>query len=237
MLDGAAARSAAGRRAPERAGRDDPRGGRRALSRTWSSERLGSLAASDDPFVARNDAAWRGGAFVYVPAGKRLEMPAQIAAVHDADNAALGFRTLIVLEEWRRGRGLGAVARHRPRAGRPLQHGHRDPGRPRRQPALRHRPGPGRKQLGLRHPARRGRARRDPRLGRARLRLLARQGADGDPAGGPGLHGPGDRRLRRQRQPAPRLRHHPGARRPQHHLRPRLPRGSGASRRRRSGAA
>ena len=62
-------------------------------------ERLGSLVASDDPFVARNDAAWRGGAFVYVPAGQRLEVPAQIAAVHDADQAALGFRTLIVIEE------------------------------------------------------------------------------------------------------------------------------------------
>ena len=62
-------------------------------------ERLGSLVASDDPFVARNDAAWRGGAFVYVPAGQRLEMPAQIEAIHDADRAALGFRTLIVLEE------------------------------------------------------------------------------------------------------------------------------------------
>jgi Fe-S cluster assembly protein SufD len=62
-------------------------------------ERLGSLVASDDPFVARNDAAWRGGAFIYVPAGQRLEAPAQIAAVHDADHAALGFRTLIVIEE------------------------------------------------------------------------------------------------------------------------------------------
>ena len=61
--------------------------------------RLGSLAPRDDPFVARNDAAWRGGAFVYVPAGERLEGPAQIAAVHDADGVALGFRTLIVLEE------------------------------------------------------------------------------------------------------------------------------------------
>jgi Fe-S cluster assembly protein SufD len=62
-------------------------------------ERLGSLVASDDPFVARNDAAWRGGAFVYVPAGQRLETPAQIEAIHDADRAALGFRTLIVVEE------------------------------------------------------------------------------------------------------------------------------------------
>ncbi|MGA8217234.1 MAG: Fe-S cluster assembly protein SufD [Solirubrobacterales bacterium] len=62
-------------------------------------ERLGSLVASDDPFVARNDAAWRGGAFVYVPAGRRLGAPVQIEAIHDADQAALGFRTLIVLEE------------------------------------------------------------------------------------------------------------------------------------------
>jgi len=63
------------------------------------AEKLGSLAAPEDPFVARNDAAWRGGAFVYVPAGKRLEEPAQIAAVHDTEGAAIGFRTLIVLEE------------------------------------------------------------------------------------------------------------------------------------------
>ena len=63
------------------------------------AEKLGSLASSDDPFVARNDAAWRGGAFVYVPAGKRLDLPVQIAAVHDTDGAAIAFRSLIVLEE------------------------------------------------------------------------------------------------------------------------------------------
>src|SRR5262249_55504821 len=62
-------------------------------------ERLGSLVAADDPFVARNDAAWRGGAFVYVPAGTVLESPVQIEAIHDADGAALGFRTLVVIEE------------------------------------------------------------------------------------------------------------------------------------------
>jgi Fe-S cluster assembly protein SufD len=63
------------------------------------AEKLGSLAPTDDPFVARNDAAWRGGAFVYVPRGQRLEAPAQIAAVHDTEDIAIGFRTLIVLEE------------------------------------------------------------------------------------------------------------------------------------------
>jgi Fe-S cluster assembly protein SufD len=62
-------------------------------------ERLGSLVEPDDPFVARNDAAWRGGAFVYVPAGTVLEAPAQIEAIHDAERAALGFRTLVVIEE------------------------------------------------------------------------------------------------------------------------------------------
>jgi Fe-S cluster assembly protein SufD len=62
-------------------------------------ERLGALVESDDPFVARNDAAWRGGAFIYIPAGAQLQAPAQIEAVHDADRAALGFRSLIVLEE------------------------------------------------------------------------------------------------------------------------------------------
>jgi Fe-S cluster assembly protein SufD len=62
-------------------------------------ERLGSLVATNDPFVARNDAAWRGGAFVYVPAGRVLEAPVQIEAIHDAERAALGFRTLIVVEE------------------------------------------------------------------------------------------------------------------------------------------
>ena len=62
-------------------------------------EMLGSLAPGDDPFVARNDSAWRGGALVYVPRGKRLEAPALIAAVQDAEATALSFRTLIVLEE------------------------------------------------------------------------------------------------------------------------------------------
>ncbi len=62
-------------------------------------EMLGALAPGDDPFVARNDGAWSGGALVYVPRGKRLEAPALITAVQDADESALSFRTLIVLEE------------------------------------------------------------------------------------------------------------------------------------------
>ena len=71
--------------------------------------RLGSIAAADDPFVARNDAAWKGGAFVYVPKNQKLEEPAQIAAVHHADQAAIGFRTLIVLEEGARDYAAGEL--------------------------------------------------------------------------------------------------------------------------------
>ncbi|CAN5587464.1 Fe-S cluster assembly protein SufD [soil metagenome] len=70
-----------------------------ALYPSLVGKHLGSLAGADDPFVARNDAAWRGGAFVYVPKGKSLPEPAQIAAIHDSDGIAIGFRTLIVLDE------------------------------------------------------------------------------------------------------------------------------------------
>ena len=59
-------------------------------------EMLGALAPADDPFVARNDGAWRGGALVYVPRGRRLEAPALISAVQDADGAALSFRTRLL---------------------------------------------------------------------------------------------------------------------------------------------
>ncbi len=60
---------------------------------------LGSVVRADDPFVARNDSAWSGGSFVYVPRGKRLEHPAVVTAVQDAEHTALNWRTLIVLEE------------------------------------------------------------------------------------------------------------------------------------------
>ena len=60
---------------------------------------LGTVVASDDPFVARNERGWSGGAFVYVPRGKRLDAPALITAVQEATGSALNWRTLIVLEE------------------------------------------------------------------------------------------------------------------------------------------
>ena len=60
---------------------------------------LGTLVAADDPFVARNDAAWQGGAFVYVPRGTILEAPILLSAVQAAGGSTLHRRTLIVLEE------------------------------------------------------------------------------------------------------------------------------------------
>jgi Fe-S cluster assembly protein SufD len=62
-------------------------------------ERLGSLVPVDDPFVARNEAAWRDGVLVYVPSGVRLSEPVQIELPLDASGAAIDWRTLIVLED------------------------------------------------------------------------------------------------------------------------------------------
>ena len=60
---------------------------------------LGTVVASDDPFVARNERGWTGGVFVHVPRGKRLEAPALVTAVQEAAGTSLNWRTLIVLEE------------------------------------------------------------------------------------------------------------------------------------------
>ena len=60
---------------------------------------LGSIVAADDPFVARNDAGWTGGAFVYVPRGVELETPIVVTVVQSQAATALHFRTLVVLEE------------------------------------------------------------------------------------------------------------------------------------------
>jgi len=62
-------------------------------------EWLGSLVPVDDPFVARNEAIWRNGVLVHVPRGVRLEKPIRIEVAIDDDRAAVGWRTLVVLEE------------------------------------------------------------------------------------------------------------------------------------------
>ncbi len=61
-------------------------------------EQLGSLVPVEDPFVARNEAGWSDGVLVHVPAGVKLEEPIQVEVLVDTA-AALGWRTLIVLEE------------------------------------------------------------------------------------------------------------------------------------------
>jgi Fe-S cluster assembly protein SufD len=62
-------------------------------------ERLGSLVAMEDPFVARNEAGWRDGVLVHVPRGVRVSDPIRVTVPLDEDGAAVAWRTLIVLEE------------------------------------------------------------------------------------------------------------------------------------------
>ena len=61
--------------------------------------RLGTLVPGDDPFVARNEAAWRDGVLIHVPAGARLTEPIKVELPLDEDGAAIAWRTLVVLEE------------------------------------------------------------------------------------------------------------------------------------------
>jgi Fe-S cluster assembly protein SufD len=60
---------------------------------------LGTIVDGEDLFVARNDAGFRGGAFVYVPRGVALERPILLSAVQGATGTELHRRTLIVVEE------------------------------------------------------------------------------------------------------------------------------------------
>jgi Fe-S cluster assembly protein SufD len=61
--------------------------------------RLGTLVPGDDPFVARNEAGWRDGVMIHVPAGVRLTEPIRVELPLDEDGAVVYWRTLIVLEE------------------------------------------------------------------------------------------------------------------------------------------
>ena len=62
-------------------------------------ERLGSLVPVEDPFVARNEAGWRDGVLVHVPAGVKVADPIRVDLSLDEDGAAVSWRTLVVLEE------------------------------------------------------------------------------------------------------------------------------------------
>jgi len=60
---------------------------------------LGSVVTDHDIFIARNEAGFRDGAFVYVPRGVVLEQPILLTGVHATPGTELDRRTLIVLEE------------------------------------------------------------------------------------------------------------------------------------------
>jgi Fe-S cluster assembly protein SufD len=62
-------------------------------------ERLGSLVPADDPFVARNEASWRDGILVHVPAGVTVADPIKVELPLDEGGAAVSWRTLVVIEE------------------------------------------------------------------------------------------------------------------------------------------
>jgi Fe-S cluster assembly protein SufD len=62
-------------------------------------ERLGSVVAAHDPFVARNEAEWRSGALVHVPRGQALGEPVRLSVRAAGDGRRLDWRALIVLEE------------------------------------------------------------------------------------------------------------------------------------------
>ncbi|HEX2467826.1 MAG TPA: Fe-S cluster assembly protein SufD [Solirubrobacterales bacterium] len=61
-------------------------------------ERLGTVVPCEDPFVARNESAWRDGVLVYVPRGERLAEPVRLTIAGDG-SVALNWRALIVVEE------------------------------------------------------------------------------------------------------------------------------------------
>ena len=192
-------------RAPPRAGRAPPGLGRL---------RRGPLRRPQRRRLERRRVRLRA------PRRGRSTAPCSLSAVQAADGSAPHRRTLIVLEEgaeaevWEQ--YLSAERRPRRRCSTPSSSCVVGPNA---QAALRLRPGAVRAGVDLRHPARRGRPRRLARLGRARAsaRRAARCGwRPSSPARA--RERQGHRRLRRPRPPAPRLRHHPGARGAQHDL-------------------
>jgi len=60
---------------------------------------LGRIETQRTPFTARNDDAWEGGFFVYVPRGVHLAAPVLLTLVQSQAGRAVAPRTLIVLEE------------------------------------------------------------------------------------------------------------------------------------------
>jgi len=63
------------------------------------AEKLGSLVSTDDPFVARNEAALGDGVLVYVPRNVQCDEAIKIDLRLDSEGVAVNWRTLVVLEE------------------------------------------------------------------------------------------------------------------------------------------
>lgn len=61
-------------------------------------QHLGSLVLDRDRFAAQNTADWSMGAFVYVPAGVRVEHPIEIEVTQSEPDSAVHWRSLIVVE-------------------------------------------------------------------------------------------------------------------------------------------
>jgi Fe-S cluster assembly protein SufD len=61
---------------------------------------LGSVVPTGSTaLVARNDAQWSDGTFVYVPRGVALDAPVWLETIHEAAGTSLSWRLLVVLEE------------------------------------------------------------------------------------------------------------------------------------------
>jgi Fe-S cluster assembly protein SufD len=60
---------------------------------------LGRIVTREDAFTARNRAGFRGGAFVYVPRGVKVDKPIVLSAVQATAGSVLHWRVLVVLEE------------------------------------------------------------------------------------------------------------------------------------------
>ena len=161
-------------------------------------QRLGSLVPIEDPFVARNEEAWRDGVLVHVAAGVRVEEPIRIEVRVEQDGVAVNRRTLVVLDEgaeaevWEHSASPGDGVDALLNSVVELVIG---PGA-----RLRYLSTQDISELGLDFLlATSGSGeRRAARLDRPRLWLKGRQGADGDKPGRARRRGAGQRRLRRR---------------------------------------
>lgn len=60
---------------------------------------LGTIVDEEDPFVARNDALWTGGAFIHVPRGVHADAPIALRVNLQEAGHQQAFRVLVVVED------------------------------------------------------------------------------------------------------------------------------------------